>query len=120
MAHECCIRRHHLRKLCGARTCPPRGLPRRRHLGNLSEAAACYQRELGILRELGDRWTEAHVLTHFGDTRHAVADMPQAGRDGKQALTILGDLQHTDADQVRAKLASTGDRDPDRGERATP
>jgi tetratricopeptide (TPR) repeat protein/transcriptional regulator with XRE-family HTH domain len=79
------------------------------HLGNLAEAAACYQRALGIVRESGDRSGEAATLTHLGDTRHAVGELAQARQAWQQALAILEDLQHADAGQVRAKLASTND-----------
>jgi DNA-binding SARP family transcriptional activator len=78
------------------------------HLGNLGEAVACYERALGIAREIGDRWVEAAILTHIGDTRHAAGDLPQAREAWQQALGILDDIQHPDADRVRAKLASVG------------
>ena len=79
------------------------------HLGNLAEAAACYQRALSLHRESGDRFPEADTLTHLGDTRHAAGELAQAREAWQQALAILDDLQHPDADQVRAKLASTND-----------
>jgi tetratricopeptide (TPR) repeat protein len=82
------------------------------HLGNLAEAAACYQRALSLLREAGARFDEADTLTHLGDTRHAVGELAQAREAWQQALAILDDLQHPDADQVRAKLASTNDHAP--------
>jgi tetratricopeptide (TPR) repeat protein/transcriptional regulator with XRE-family HTH domain len=75
------------------------------HLGNLPEAAACYQRALSIARELGDRPSEAEALTHLGDIRNATGQLPQAREAWQQALAILEDLQHSDADQVRAKLS---------------
>jgi DNA-binding SARP family transcriptional activator/tetratricopeptide (TPR) repeat protein len=77
------------------------------HLGNLAEAAACYQRALGILREAGDRFHEAEILTHLGDNHHAAGELTQAREAWQQALAILEGLQHSDADQVRAKLART-------------
>jgi DNA-binding SARP family transcriptional activator/Tfp pilus assembly protein PilF len=80
------------------------------HLGNLAEAAACYQRALSLHRESGDRATEAATLTRLGDTHHAAAALPLARKAWLQALAILEDLQHPDADQVGAKLASTTDR----------
>jgi DNA-binding SARP family transcriptional activator len=79
------------------------------HLGNLAEAAACYQRALSILRESGGRFDEAEVLTHLGDTRHASGELAAARETWQQALAILEDLQHPDAGQLRAKLASTTD-----------
>jgi DNA-binding SARP family transcriptional activator/tetratricopeptide (TPR) repeat protein len=79
------------------------------HLGNLTEAAACYRRALSILRESGDRVYEADALTHLGDNRHAAGELGQAREAWQQALGILEDLQLPQADQVRAKLASTND-----------
>jgi tetratricopeptide (TPR) repeat protein len=78
-------------------------------LGNLGEAAACYQRALGIAREDSHRWFEADTLTHLGDTRHAAGDLPQARQAWQQALAIFEDLQHPDAEKVRAKLDSGGE-----------
>ena len=79
------------------------------HLGNFGEAAACYQRALTLAREVGDRWNEAEVLTHLGDTRRAAGELPQAREVWQQALAIFEDIQHPDADEVRAKLAITND-----------
>jgi DNA-binding SARP family transcriptional activator/tetratricopeptide (TPR) repeat protein len=84
------------------------------HLGNLAEAAACYQRALSLSRDSGNRLFEAHTLTHLADTRHAAGEPAQAQAAWQQALAILEDIQHPDADQVRAKLASTsGQASPD-------
>jgi hypothetical protein len=57
-------------------------------------------------RQPAVRFHEADTLTHLGDTRHAAGELAQAREDWQQALTILEDLQHPDADQVRAKLAT--------------
>jgi tetratricopeptide (TPR) repeat protein/transcriptional regulator with XRE-family HTH domain len=75
-------------------------------LGNFGEAAACYQRALGIAREFGNRWSEAETLARLGDTRQAAGDLPRAREAWQQALAILEDIQHPDADKVRAKVAS--------------
>ncbi|HTV99585.1 MAG TPA: tetratricopeptide repeat protein [Streptosporangiaceae bacterium] len=77
------------------------------HLGNLAEAAACYQHALSLHRDSGDRFAEAGTLTHLGDTRHAAGELAHARTAWQQALAILDDLQHPDAGQVRARLAST-------------
>jgi DNA-binding SARP family transcriptional activator len=79
------------------------------HLGHLADAAACYQRALSIEREAGARFNEAGTLTHLGDTRHAAGKMALAREAWQEALAILEDLQHPDADQVRAKLASASE-----------
>jgi hypothetical protein len=47
------------------------------------------------------------VLTHLGDARHALGELPQAREAWQQALAILEDLQHPGAGPIRAKLAST-------------
>jgi hypothetical protein len=66
----------------------------------------CYQQALTLFRDLGDRYDEAATLTNLGDTHHAAGN-PDAARDAWQhALTILDDLDHPDADQVRTKLAA--------------
>jgi DNA-binding SARP family transcriptional activator/tetratricopeptide (TPR) repeat protein len=76
------------------------------HLGHLAEAAACYRRALNLYRETGARFAEADALTRLGDTQYAAGQLAQAREAWQQALAILEDLQHPDADQVRAKLAS--------------
>jgi DNA-binding SARP family transcriptional activator/Tfp pilus assembly protein PilF len=76
------------------------------HLGNLDEAAACYQRALSLYREAGDRFDEAGTLTRLGNTRDIAGELGQAREAWQQALAILEDLQHSDADTVRAKLAA--------------
>jgi tetratricopeptide (TPR) repeat protein/transcriptional regulator with XRE-family HTH domain len=79
------------------------------HLGNLTEAAACFQRALSLHQETGDRFHAAETLNRLGDTRHAAGEPTHARQAWQQALVILDDLQHPDADQIRAKLASTTD-----------
>jgi DNA-binding SARP family transcriptional activator/tetratricopeptide (TPR) repeat protein len=76
------------------------------HLGNFGEAAACYQRALTRHREAGVRFDEADTLIHLGDTFHAADELTQARAAWRQALGILDDMQHPDAEQVRAKLKS--------------
>jgi tetratricopeptide (TPR) repeat protein len=77
------------------------------HMGNLGEAAACYQRALSLHRESGDRFHEAVTLTHLGENHHAAGELAQARAAWQQALAVFEDLQHPDADQVRAKLTGT-------------
>jgi tetratricopeptide (TPR) repeat protein len=77
------------------------------HLGDFARAAAHFEFALGQCRDYGDRFGEAVILTHVGDARQAVGELPQARQAWQQALTIYKDLEHADADKVRAKLAST-------------
>jgi tetratricopeptide (TPR) repeat protein/transcriptional regulator with XRE-family HTH domain len=85
------------------------------HLGNFGEAATCYERALRLFREFGDPMEEALTLVRLGDSRHAAGEMVQAREAWQQALAILEDLGHSDAVQVRAKLAGTAGQDPDGG-----
>jgi len=79
------------------------------HLGNLTEALACYQRALGIFHELSDRFHEADTLTHIADARRDAGEPAQARQAWQQALAMFEDMQHPDADQVRAKLDGAGE-----------
>jgi len=79
------------------------------HLGQYTRALTCYQRALTLYQDLGDRYQEATTLTYLGDTHYAAGSRRAARGAWQQALTILDDLAHTDAAQVRAKLA---DLDP--------
>jgi transcriptional regulator with XRE-family HTH domain/tetratricopeptide (TPR) repeat protein len=75
-------------------------------LGHLSEAANCYHQALGLFLQLGDSFNRATTLTRLGDNRYCAAE-PGPARDAwSQAVQILDELQHPDADRVRAKLAS--------------
>ena len=73
-------------------------------LGDHAESAACYQRALGLYREIGDRWGQAETLGHVGDAHHAAGHPDDARAAWQEALTILEDLDHPDAGQIRAKL----------------
>jgi DNA-binding SARP family transcriptional activator/tetratricopeptide (TPR) repeat protein len=74
------------------------------HLGDHQHAISCYQQALGLYREAGSRYYEAAVLRHLGDT-YQDAGEPRAARDAwQQARIILDELDHPDADQIRAML----------------
>ena len=72
--------------------------------GDLAEASVCYRRALDLHRELGGRWGAAETLGHLGDTCHAAGNLAEAHAAWREALEILTDLQHPDAEQIRAKL----------------
>jgi tetratricopeptide (TPR) repeat protein len=74
--------------------------------GNPADALGCYRHALALFRERGDRHLEATVLTHLGDVHHATGDGDASRAAWRQALAILTDLDHPDADAVRAKLAT--------------
>lgn len=74
------------------------------HLGHFDEAMECYQRSLALYGSLMHRALAAEVLTHLGETYEAVGDI-QAARDAWQkALAINEELNHDDANMLRAKL----------------
>ena len=52
------------------------------------------------------------MLVHLGDAYHAAGDLDQARQAWEQALAILEDLHHSDADQVRARLRRRGPEVP--------
>lgn len=76
------------------------------HLGRCWEAVTCFRRALGLCRGFGDRYLEADILDRLGDTHHAAHDADTAGDAWGHALTILTELGHPQADQVRVKLTA--------------
>jgi tetratricopeptide (TPR) repeat protein/transcriptional regulator with XRE-family HTH domain len=86
-------------------------------LGRQAEARDCYHRSIDLYRRLGDRYNEADTLSHLGDV-HAGTGAAEAARAAwQQALDILTDIEHPDAEGVRAKLGRlTG---PDEGPQGT-
>jgi tetratricopeptide (TPR) repeat protein len=74
------------------------------HLAHHTHAADCYQHALDLFRDIGDRYEEATTLTHLGDTHHATGNPTAARTAWQHALDILTDLDHPDADTVRAKI----------------
>jgi DNA-binding SARP family transcriptional activator/tetratricopeptide (TPR) repeat protein len=77
------------------------------HLGNFAQAAADFESALALSRHHSDAPLQALILIHLGDARRAAGELPQARHAWQQALAIYDDIQHPDADKVRAKLAST-------------
>jgi len=76
------------------------------HLGHYTDAIICYQQAIDLYRDLGDRYYEAETLTRIGETHHTTGDPDLARNAWQHALTILNELDHPDADIVRAKLDS--------------
>jgi DNA-binding SARP family transcriptional activator/tetratricopeptide (TPR) repeat protein len=74
------------------------------HLAQYEEALESLGRALVIYREIADRYLEADTLVHVGDA-HLGAGRPSAAvRAWDQALAILQDVGHPDADSVRDKV----------------
>ena len=76
------------------------------NLGEYRRAAACYHNALKLFRKLGARHPQADTLTRLGDTYRDTGDFLTAHHSWWQALTILDELHHPDADVLRARLAS--------------
>jgi tetratricopeptide (TPR) repeat protein len=75
------------------------------HLGHHAEAVTCYQHAINLFRDVGDRHQEAVSLINLGDAH--ITDNPDAANHAwQQALNILTDLNHPDAEYVRSKLAT--------------
>ena len=75
------------------------------HLGRYDDAITSYEHALRLSRQVGDRSNEALVLVHIGDSLQAHGSLPGVREAWQQALAILDDLHHPDADQIRAKLS---------------
>ncbi len=73
-------------------------------LGEYAEAASCHQESASLFGRFGDRPGQALALTHLGDAHLAAYSKELAREAWQQALEILGDLHHPDAESVRAKL----------------
>ncbi|WP_314221024.1 AfsR/SARP family transcriptional regulator [Streptomyces zaehneri] len=75
------------------------------HLGQYDEAVPAFHQALALYRRQGDLpWFVASALTHLGDT-HLSAGSPDAAHAAwTEALTIMDDLGHTDAESLRTRL----------------
>jgi predicted negative regulator of RcsB-dependent stress response len=62
------------------------------------------QQCLTLRRELGDHYLEANTLIHVGDIYNAIGDLATARNHWQQALTILEQLRHPDAQKLNTKL----------------
>lgn len=74
------------------------------HLGEYHEALPAYLESLQLRQAIGDYFLQAEIHTHIGDTYLALGDTLAARRSWRASLDILDDLQHRDADAVRARL----------------
>jgi tetratricopeptide (TPR) repeat protein len=83
---------------------PPEVVMPYHHLGELQQAIACYRRALDLVGHQGDRYREADVRTHLGDSYLAAGESGRARSTWQQALLIFTELGLPNADAVRAKL----------------
>jgi len=80
----------------------------RHHLGQHTEAAACFVRAFELFRELDARYYQAEILGHLGDAEQARGQSGAAADAYRQALDILTELHHPDADAMKARLRRSG------------
>lgn len=80
------------------------------HLGQYAEAIACYERSAQLHAEIGDRRFAAENRVHIGDAHHAAGDQDAAHEAWRRALPILEELDHPDAQLVRANLKLRADQ----------
>jgi DNA-binding SARP family transcriptional activator/tetratricopeptide (TPR) repeat protein len=74
------------------------------HLNQYGAAASCYDRALHLQRQLDDKYEQAGTLGRLGDTHAAAGNMVSARGSWHQALAILEELHHPDAQQLRIRL----------------
>jgi len=84
------------------------GFIHHRH-GSKTQAISSYQRALELYRDIGDDPQEAAALNRLGEIHFATGDIDAARSSWQLALTIMDQLDHPDANAVRAKLATVDD-----------
>jgi DNA-binding SARP family transcriptional activator/tetratricopeptide (TPR) repeat protein len=80
-------------------------------LGEHEQAIAGYRRAIELYRATGGRHGEADSLARLGDAHLAGGDRAAATLAWRQALTILDELGHPGAEELRAKLGHRRDND---------
>ncbi|GAA0514478.1 SARP family transcriptional regulator [Paractinoplanes deccanensis] len=78
------------------------------HLGDHDRAVQEYRAALDVWREIADRYNEAGTLGRLGDTYRSIGEAGKARKVWERALTMLTDLGHTDAEQIRRSLDALG------------
>ena len=74
------------------------------HHGRAADAINHYQRAHEIIRQIGDRRTEADILFHLGYAQEITGQANVARQSWQQALTIFDELRDPRANQVRTQL----------------
>ncbi len=74
------------------------------HLGRLDEVIGCLRTALRTIEGFRPGYYQTTMLVHLGDAYHAIGEPGLASQAWKDALAILEALEHSDADQVRARL----------------
>ena len=77
-------------------------------LGDYAEAQHAYRLSARLFGENGNTYNQAMSLVGLGTVHLDAGERQQAGEAWRTALSILTDLDHPDAVDVRAKLAALG------------
>lgn len=84
----------------------------KRKLGHYEQAISCLQQSLDIDHQLDDVYWQGIVLKYIGETYLEGGDPPRAKDAFRQAVAILSELHHPDAEVLRTKyLISEETRD---------
>jgi len=73
-------------------------------LGNSTTAIGYYRESLRLCEDLGDRYGQADTLASLGDAYQALGDGGRARDAWRAALAHLVELEHPEAEDVRARL----------------
>lgn len=74
------------------------------HLGRPDQAVTYYQRALGIFLGRAVGYDQAYLLSHLGEAQRDAGDLDAARETWGRAATILEELHHPEASQLRARL----------------
>jgi tetratricopeptide (TPR) repeat protein len=73
-------------------------------LGHHDDATGYFNLSRRRWQELGDTYYTASVLVRLGDNHRDAGNSEAAAKSWQEALAILTEIEHPDAEQVRAKL----------------
>ncbi|MFC8368231.1 BTAD domain-containing putative transcriptional regulator [Streptomyces sp. NPDC057239] len=79
-----------------------------RRLHRYDEAVEHYHQALKTHRDIGNRWGEGHTLGNLGDAQLGAGESEAARGSWLEALAILSECDHADAEKVRERLARLG------------
>jgi DNA-binding SARP family transcriptional activator/tetratricopeptide (TPR) repeat protein len=76
--------------------------------GQADRAIARYRAALDLANAIGDKYEQARALAGLADGHHAVGEPARAQHEWRQALALFSVLGTPEADDVRDRLARTG------------
>lgn len=76
-----------------------------RRLHRYDEAIEYYHQALKSHQDIGNRWGEGHTLGNLGDAQLGAGESEAARGSWLEALAILSECDHADAEKIRERLA---------------